>query len=260
MKLLLVDDEEVSIEAILSGVNWENCQIDQVFGATMVTDAKKIYTEEHPDILVLDIEMPGENGLEFLAWVRAVEEKRTACIFLTCHPDFNYAVNAIHLHADNYVLKPVEYVKLETILLELVLTLKNDLMDEKLREYGSDWLEKKAKDTEGFVAKPLDGRAVVEDTAAFIRQNLSEKLLREDLAKRVYLNPDYLNRLFKRYKNMSINKFIIKERMELAGYLLKEKGLPATRVALETGYPNYANFVSAFNKYFAVNPSEYCKK
>ena len=48
------------------------------------------------DILLCDIEMPGENGLGLLRWVRE-QEKEIECIFLTCHAKFAYAQEAIIL-------------------------------------------------------------------------------------------------------------------------------------------------------------------
>ncbi len=260
MKILLVDDEQISIDAMLVGINWQDCGIEKVLYATNLTDAKEVFIACHPDLILLDIEMPGENGLEFLSWVRNVQKKKVPCAILTCHPQFDYAVEALHLDADDYVLKPVEYSKLEDLVCRMVKKLENSVFEQTLQEYGHHWIEEKAKDAENYQKKPLDGKEVVEETASYITSHLGDKLLVEDLAKRAHINPDYMNRLFKRYKDMPINKYIIKQRMELAGHLLREGTLSAAAVAAEVGYLNYTNFALMFKKYYGVSPGRFCER
>ena len=60
------------------------------------------------DIMLCDIEMPGENGIELLRWVRQ-EHMDVECIFLTCHANFSYAQDAVKLDCMDYVLIPVRY-------------------------------------------------------------------------------------------------------------------------------------------------------
>lgn len=80
-----------------------------------------------------------------------------------------------------------------------------------------------------------------------------------DRAFRAHLNPDYLNRVFKKAKGISINKFIINQRMSLAMELMKG-GLSATAAAQEVGYQNYANFVNMFKKVYGKLPSQLGEK
>lgn len=261
MKLLLVDDEMISVQAILKGVDWNSCGITQVLFAFTVKDAKEIFKKEHPDVLLLDVEMPGESGLDFLAWVREKEEsRRIPCAFMTCHPEFDYVLEAMHLNSFDYVIKPVEYDIVQTLVRKMTEQCIENQEENRLREYGQHFIRSRVEEATENQPKAVNGKSVVNDTVSYIMSHLSEKLLIEDLAERVYLNPDYLNRLFKRYKNISINKFIIQERMELAGRLLKEKRLSAAAVAIEVGYQNYANFVGMFRKYYGINPGEMNKK
>lgn len=104
-----------------------------------------------------------------------------------------------------------------------------------------------------------DGAVIEEKTASYILGHLSDKLSVEDLAFRAHLNPDYLNRVFKKAKGISINKFIINQRMSLAMELMKG-GLSATAAAQEVGYQNYANFVNMFKKVYGKLPSQLGEK
>ena len=258
MKVLLVDDEIISVQAMVSGVSWEACGVDQILTAYSAKEARLIYCSEKPEILLLDIEMPEINGLEFLSWVRAQEGgARTLCAFLTCHPKFDYALEALRLGSEDYVLKPVEYAELEKLVRRLVDRSIRESEDERMNAYGRAYVSEKAVEVSEHQSAPLNAEETVTEVAEYILMHLSERLRVDDLAERVHLHPDYLNRLFRRYRGIPINKFIIRERMELAARLLKENRLPATLVALEVGYQNYSNFVGKFKEYFGVTPGEY---
>ena len=256
MKALLVDDEVVSVQAMLAGVDWERCGIAKVLTAYSAEEAKTVFMAERPDLLLLDIEMPGGSGLDFLNWVRDQGQEEIACAFLTCHPDFDYAVEALRLGSFDYVLKPVEYPVLEKLVKKMVQQAQEWREGDKLKEYGGVYVREKVADVAHSRPQALNTEDVVEETVQYIMSHLSEKLRVEELAKRVHLNADYLNRLFRRHKNISMNKFIIRERMELAARLLKETDLPAVAVAQEVGYQNYPNFVLKFQEYFGVSPGE----
>lgn len=58
----------------------------------------------HPDIILTDIEMPGENGLEMLKKIKQLNSN-VCCIVLTSHEDFSYAREALLLGTTQYMLK-----------------------------------------------------------------------------------------------------------------------------------------------------------
>lgn len=90
---------------------------EQVFTATNALIAKNILKKEQIDIMLCDIEMPGESGLKLLEWVRD-EKMNTECIFLTCHEEFDFARKAIKLKGMDYLLKPIPYDELTDVLLK----------------------------------------------------------------------------------------------------------------------------------------------
>ena len=63
MKVLIVDDDINTVDAIRRSLDWEKLEIGEVCYAYEIAGAKKILTEESIDIVVCDIEMPmGSNG------------------------------------------------------------------------------------------------------------------------------------------------------------------------------------------------------
>lgn len=107
MNLLIVDDQPSIVASLLTGIHWRELGFSNVFSATSVLAAREIFKKEKVDILLTDIEMPVENGISLLSWVRE-SGLDTECIFLTSHPDFFYAKQAIALDVVDYVLQPAK--------------------------------------------------------------------------------------------------------------------------------------------------------
>lgn len=106
-EMLIVDDEPFAIEGIRLCRDWSAMGIAEVHTANHADQAKAIMTERRIDILICDIEMPDEDGLSLVRW-KNIHSPWTETLFLTCHSDFHYAKQAIHLGSFDYLLKPVD--------------------------------------------------------------------------------------------------------------------------------------------------------
>ena len=74
MNLLIVNDEQLTAETMKKDMDWASYGISEVYTA-YDTEAARACIAEHPvDILLCDIEMPRENGLGLLRWVREQEK------------------------------------------------------------------------------------------------------------------------------------------------------------------------------------------
>ncbi|MBS5521673.1 MAG: response regulator, partial [Clostridiales bacterium] len=105
--VILIDDEEISVESIRQMIPWEDYGIKAVYTAGNIEKAKLIMEETKIDIVICDIEMSGGDGFEMIRWI---QEKTYPCvnIFLTCHAEFTYAQKAMRLGVIDYILKPVD--------------------------------------------------------------------------------------------------------------------------------------------------------
>lgn len=109
LRVLLVDDEPLAIErmeVICARVDG----LSVVGSASDGESALARIAELHPDLLLLDMTMPGLDGLG-VAQALARAENAPAVIFVTAHD--NFAVEAFDLDAVDYVLKPVSQERLE---------------------------------------------------------------------------------------------------------------------------------------------------
>lgn len=117
--LLIVDDEVFAVEGIKAALDWESLGIESIYTAFNVSQAKTVLQRYPIDLILCDIEMPGESGIDLLAWIRSCGME-IKFIFLTCHADFHYAQDAIRLRGFDYLLKPVPADKLKIIVLKAI--------------------------------------------------------------------------------------------------------------------------------------------
>lgn len=75
MNLLIVDDEIVTTQVLEQQLDRNLLSIDQIYVAYNAAMARKILKEKTVDLVICDIEMPQENGIHLLEWVREQEIK-----------------------------------------------------------------------------------------------------------------------------------------------------------------------------------------
>ena len=110
--LLMVDDELFAVRGITEGISWEEFGITKVYGVCNVKEAKTILERERIDVVISDIEMPGESGLDLLTWV-SENCPGTKMLLLTAYARFDYAAYALRYQAEDYLLKPVVHEELK---------------------------------------------------------------------------------------------------------------------------------------------------
>ena len=103
------------------------------------------------------------------------------------------------------------------------------------------------------------GRSQIERILSYIQKNLTRNISRSEISKALYLNPEYLSRLFKREMGIGLAEYLIQERMRLAQSLLKNTSFSISIIASRVGYVNFSHFAKVFKQEFGVSPSEYRK-
>jgi two-component system, LytTR family, response regulator len=106
MKTILIDDERLA-RAELRRLLDNFPKIDIVGEAANADEALPMIEELQPDLLFLDIQMPGKNGFELL---QSIEGKTPEVIFTTAYDE--YALKAFEVNALDYLLKPVDLQRL----------------------------------------------------------------------------------------------------------------------------------------------------
>ncbi|MFK4996896.1 helix-turn-helix transcriptional regulator [Bacillus sp. N9] len=79
------------------------------------------------------------------------------------------------------------------------------------------------------------------------------------MANHVYLNPDYVTRIFKRETGLSISEYLQQERIDTAKKLLIHTNKPISDIAIESGYSSFSYFSTIFKKVTQCSPVEFRK-
>jgi len=103
MKAIIVDDEPDGIRTLQKMLEFHCPNVQVVAACSGVDAAKQQIAASHPDVVFLDIQMPGKNGLDLLT---ELNEKEFEVIFVTAHNE--YLLQALQYSAADYLLKPVD--------------------------------------------------------------------------------------------------------------------------------------------------------
>lgn len=109
MKIVALDDEVLMLESIKRIAN-EIEFVDEITTFNFEEDLLEYLKENTPDAILLDINMPGKTGLDIASELKELY-RDIPIIFTTGYDE--YAVEAFHLKASGYLLKPVRKEKLE---------------------------------------------------------------------------------------------------------------------------------------------------
>ncbi|MCI8626455.1 MAG: helix-turn-helix domain-containing protein [Lachnospiraceae bacterium] len=145
MNILIVDDQPAVIRGVLAGVNWERLGIGQQFTAGSCSEAKEILKQHSIKLMLCDIEMPMDSGLELYEWI-VEEQYDVKCIFLTAHSDFSYVQKAIHLQSFDYLLQPADYQEIEAALQRAIDAVKREEIVSDYYQYARN-MKKREKET-----------------------------------------------------------------------------------------------------------------
>lgn len=105
-KVLVVDDEESILELLKYNLQKEGYEVKTALdGISAVEIAKKF----HPDLILLDIMMPKQDGVETCRQLREIPElSRAFIIFLTARSEEYSEIAAFDVGADDYITKPIK--------------------------------------------------------------------------------------------------------------------------------------------------------
>ena len=106
LKVFLAEDEVIIREALRDSIPWEQHGFIFAGEASDGEMALEMVRKLKPDVVITDIRMPFMDGLTFSRYV-SEELPDTKIIIISGYDDFEYARQAVELHADRFLLKPV---------------------------------------------------------------------------------------------------------------------------------------------------------
>lgn len=127
-QVLIVDDEEIVCRGMAQFVKWEKSGFEVAGIATSVDEALRMLEKIPVDVIFSDIRMPEKSGIDLLKEVQE-QYPDIQSVVLSGYSDFDYAREAIHYGAMEYLTKPVNLGEVEELLKRL-----SDNLDRRYRE------------------------------------------------------------------------------------------------------------------------------
>lgn len=156
--ILLADDEEEVIQAIMKKIDWEGIGFSVIGYAANGIKALEMVEEFQPDVVMTDIKMPYMDGMELSNRIKA-EFPATKILFFTGFDEFEYAKEAVHLEAEEYILKPVNSGELTAVFTKLKMKLDQEISEKRnvqiLQKY---YMESLALLQADFYSALIEGR------------------------------------------------------------------------------------------------------
>ncbi len=235
MNLLIADDENLELKVLEKTVKKHFVDELEIFASSNGRKASQICDEVKPDIALLDIEMPGMNGIELAKYIK---EKYADCIiiFITAYDRFDYAIEAMHIKAFDYLLKPWK----EERLCELINTAIENV--------------RSMQKTDSIVHSQKD---IIKD---YIDRNYKKDISAKDVAGILGYSDVYFSKVFKQLFDDNFINYLTKIRMDRAKLLLKDVSFNIKEVGKSVGYADSNYFTKVFKRSIGISPSEYRSK
>ena len=93
----------------------------ETFTAKNASEAHLKYIQNKPDLIITDIKMPGESGIDLIKKIRQ-EDSKTRIIITSAHTDLEYMLEVAELHLVKYIIKPITQEKLIDALVSFLKT------------------------------------------------------------------------------------------------------------------------------------------
>ena len=238
-RVLIVEDEPLVRRGLVSLIDFAQFDMVLVGQADNGRKAWEFLAQQEVDILLTDINMPQMTGIDLAKLVRE-HFPHTHLVFLTGYDDFDYALSAVKLGADDYLLKPFSRQDVE----EMLGKVKVKLDSERKQQQVQDLLE------EGEFS----------DLEQAIQERLADsELSLKSLAHQLGFSPSYLSVLLKKDLGLPFQDYLIQERMKKAKLLLLTTDLKIYETAEQVGFEDMNYFSQRFKQVVGQTPRQFKK-
>ena len=232
IRLLIADDERLEREALAEMVTRRFVEheivLEEAENGRKAADTAILWGA---DLILMDIEMPGMNGLDA---ARAVLAQRPGCrvIFVTAYSLFQYAHEAVHLGACDYLLKPVDPDELEASIRRAIRQIETERKLEALAPIQQEQEpETPAAPHEEGGDESSQNALVMAHVRRYLEDNYMFDISLDSVGEILHISP--------------------------AKELLNDPFRSSAEVASMVGYEDASYFARAFKKRTGVTPTQY---
>lgn len=248
-RLLIADDEMIERSVLYRTLTERFGEQCEIFQAENGRTAIAAHEQEQIEIAILDIEMPGINGI---GAAEAIREKDKDCciVFLTAFDEFAYAKKAITVRALDYLLKPYDETELVLVMEEAIRIAEEH---RKIREEA----QMPAELADEGQPEAVRLSRVTKMIAEHIRSNYMYDISMQDLARTMNYSEAYFCKLFKQCFGQNFTSYLTEFRVGEAKKLLEQPTVNVKEVGRAVGYGDANYFAKVFKRITGQSPTEY---
>ena len=248
-RVLVAEDELIERKVLCKTLQKYLGDLIVLYEARNGREAVELFQNEHPQVAILDIEMPGLTGLEVARKIRETD-KNCGILFLTGFDKFSYAKQAISVRALDYLLKPYNEQ-------ELVFA-----VEEAIRQVQVPPLPRPARE-EPPPPPPQEEEAdlrialIRAQVQAFIEAHYREDISMQDAAAALRYSDAYFCKLFKQCFKVNFSAYLNEYRVGRARQLIADPRISLKDISTACGYSDSNYFTRVFKRLTGQTPSEY---
>lgn len=239
-RVLIVDDEPKIRRGLSQWVAAHSGTFQVCGEAQNGREAEKLVCETMPHVALMDVCMPGRDGLETAAQLQQMAPDMLIVI-ITGHDHFEYAHRAIKLHVHDYLLKPVGQKDF------------NRLLDQLSEKLGPQPAREDEQDQQPY-------SCLVRSVVHYIDDHYQNHALDLTHVAAIFnVSKNHISKVMKQETGRSFTEYLMEIRLKQAASLLK-KSHPRTsiyQVAAQVGYQSQHYFSRVFKNTYGVAPTEY---
>lgn len=249
-KLMIADDEILERQALkimLKDIESIVCVAEACNGR----EAIEYNREFNPDIIIMDIKMPGLNGIKASEIIKA-ENSEKVIVIITAYDDFDLVRKALVLGVNDYILKPVRASELINVMNNIIVNLKINNDKALQKSYKVKEIIESESEKEY-----IESKSPIQHALEYIDKNLNENTNLEKIAGICNLSSCYFSKLFKKEVGMNFVAYVNNLKINKAKEVLKSTDIPILNIALDLGFEDCGYFIRVFKKIEGVTPKKY---
>lgn len=284
-RILVADDEPIERRVVCKNIQNYFEEEVEICQATNGFEAVEIFQDRLCQIALLDITMPGMNGLDAAEQIRKMDPD-CSIIFLTAYDEFEFAKRAIRVRALDYLLKPGTKEELIAVLEEAIrlshlekkdksysaeegFTIRSERMNSAMRSERTDIVMESDKidsvtndDRTDFVLRndkmdSVKNQIFKEQIFEYIEKHYMEDISLQDAASQLNYSDPYFCRFFKQNFDKNFIMYLTELRVEKAKVLLADMTINIRDIGQRVGFRDSGYFTKVFKRIVGMTPSEY---
>lgn len=241
LKVMLIEDEPLAMKHCIKCLEKCGPSVNVIASCRNRAEVLDAYSKAVPDVIFADIRLGNDDGLNILRELRELGWNGKL-IIMSVYKNFEYAIKAIHLDVEDYLLKPIFQEDVSRIMEKLIL--ESEKHEESVEQIilGQD-----RSAYPHYIVKALE----------YISLNYMRSISLNEIAQFSAVSPSYLSAGFKRHTGATFVEYLNMYRLEVSKDILKNQTIPLNQAAEMVGISDVVYYNKLFKRYVGVSPGRF---